>query len=135
MFSLGTYAIRQAISYIADHKKLHGKFAISILPTCHVWAHFGKICVEESFSKPMFISAKITSRFRSRKIHNVFILYDGADCLVQRHFLYFCECQHGQRTVGCCSHVMTVVLYFGHSRYEEDKDPASHFNDFFNAFT
>lgn len=42
--SLGNYAIRQAISYVAEHKKLHGHFKISILPTEYVNVHFGRVC-------------------------------------------------------------------------------------------
>lgn len=42
--SLGNYAIKQAISYVAEHKNLHGHFKISILPSEYVHVHFGKIC-------------------------------------------------------------------------------------------
>lgn len=134
LFSLGTYSIRQAISYIADHIKSNGKFTISTMPTGHIWAHFGQICAEENFIKPSFVSAVIKSRFRGIKTHTVYILYDSADFGVQRNFCYLCECQHGQRTVGSCAHVIAVVLYFGYSQYEEYKDPASHLNNFFDAF-
>lgn len=133
-FSLGTYAIRQAISYTADHIKLHGQFKIYTLPINHVHAHFGRICSKDNYEKPMFISAEIKSRFRSRQTHNVYIFYDFTVC-EQSKFMYLCDCQHGQRTVGCCSHVMTVVWYFGCGRYERAIDPASHLNDFFNNIT
>lgn len=136
MLSLGTYACRQAFSYIADHIKLNGVFKVRTIPTGHVWAHFGKVCAEDNFKKPMFISTQMKSRFRSNKVHNVYILYDSVDSLQneQKNICYFCECQHGQRTLGCCAHIMAVVCYFGYSRYIEYKDPASHLNQFFNAF-
>lgn len=130
-FSLGSYAIQQAISYAADHIKLHGKFQISTLPTKDVLAHFGTICAKENFGNPMFIHAEIKSRFRSGETHKVCILYDFTAC-VQKKLFHLCGCQHGQRTVGCCSHVMTVVWYFGYGRYEKARDPAFYLNDFFN---
>lgn len=129
-FALGTYVIRQAVSYTADHMKLHGHFKISRLPTKHIWAHFGRICINDNFKQPMFISTPIKSRFRSQKMHTVHILYDFT-AVPQGRLHYLCECQHGQRTVGCCAHVMTVVWYFGYGRYEKAKDPASHLNNFF----
>lgn len=129
-FALGIYALRQAVSYVAEHMKLHGRFQISILPNKYVWALFGKICANEHFARPMFICTKIKSRFRSQKNHTVYILYDSTE-LLQSRMHYLCECQHGQRTVGCCSHVMAVVWYLGFGRHNEAKDPTSHLNDFF----
>lgn len=130
-FSLGTYAIKQAISYTAEHRKLHGQFKISILSNEHVLAHFNRVCAKKKIDKPMFISAKIKSRFRSQKTHSSYILYDSSAVDIEK-FLHYCECQHGQRTAGCCAHVMSIVWYFGYGQYETAKDPASHLNDFFN---
>lgn len=129
-FSLGTYVIKQAISYTAEHIKLNGQFKISILPNEHVYHHFGNICAMKKMNKPMFISAKIKSRFRGQKTHNSYILYDSSAVDIEKS-LHYCECQHGQRTVGCCAHVMSVVWYFGYGQYEIAIDPASHLNDFF----
>lgn len=128
--SLGTYAIRQAISYVADHQKLHGQFQIFVLPKKYILAHFASIFIGENFEKPMFIFAKIKSRFRGQKTHDVYILYNST-AVISGKLFYICECQHGLRTVGCCSHVMAIIWYFGYGQYEVAKDPASHLNDFF----
>lgn len=127
-FALGVYAVKQAISYTAQHMK-DGKFPIKRLPDTYVLTHFERICVK--MSKPILISTKILSRFRSQKLHSVYVLYESA---AVRHpqIHYWCGCQHGQRTIGCCGHVMAVVWYFGFGRYITPKDPASHLNDFFN---
>lgn len=59
------------------------------------------------------------SRFRSTKNHHIFVLVDksksGRDSIVE----YFCTCETGSRTVGCCSHVMTVIWYLGYGQYNE----------------
>lgn len=127
-FACGTYCIKQAVSYAAEHIKVHGVFQISVLPNTYVSMHFGKICSKEKINEPIFIAAKIKSRFRGAKMHNTYILYDACDINKK---IYFCKCQHGKRTVGCCSHTMTVVWYFGFGRHQGMKDPASHLNDFF----
>lgn len=134
-FALGIYAINQAVSYTAEHIKLHGHFQIYKLPNKFIWSHFGRICVNENFNEPILIFAKIKSRFRGKKTHSVYILYDSTKVppgVPPGKLHYYCECQHGNRTVGCCSHVMSVVWYFGHGQYLEAKDPASHLNEFFN---
>lgn len=43
---------------------------------------------------------------------------------------YYCQCKNGQRTLGCCSHIMTVIWYFGFARYTDDlKHPAQFLNN------
>lgn len=130
-FSLGSYSIRQAISYTAEHLKIHGQFQIASLPEKYVWAHFGKLCAKHNFKTPMLVSASIKSRFKGQKYHTVYVLYDYTAVIKSQIFPY-CSCQHGQRTIGCCSHVMAVVWFLGYGRYEAAKDPAAHFNYFFN---
>lgn len=131
-FCLGNYAIMQAKSYAANLlKNKNGVFPISIMEATLVRSHFGKILVEDGFTKPMFIFTQINSRFRSNKAHEVYILYDGIDGNRDK-FLYYCTCQHGNRVVGCCSHIMTVVWYFGYGRHHDVSQPASHLDDFFD---
>lgn len=72
----------------------------------------------------------IKSRYRGQTTHNAYILYDANGS--EFNFLHYCECQHGQRTVGLCAHVMAIVWYFGFGRFGERPDPASHLNNFFD---
>lgn len=117
LYSLGTYANKQAISYAAEHIKDHdGKFEVFMLPLVHVLAHFDRIC-EKNLNNPMFISSKIRSRFRGVKFHTVYFLYDSSVFEVNKTIFYLCTCQHGLRTIGCCSHVMTVVWFWQTSRF------------------
>lgn len=129
LFCLGTYAIKQAISYSAQHIKIHGKFKISVLSKLYVLVHFGRLC--GNFEEPSLISAEILSRFRSKKSHKVYILYDS-NATIPHNIFYYCKCQHGRRTIGCCAHVMCVVWYFGYGKYFPFKNPASYLDDFFD---
>lgn len=129
--SLGNYAIKQAISYVAEHKKLHGHFKISVMPNEYTYALFGKVCAKKNIVNPIFIRALIKSRYRSQNTHDAYVLYDASAVDIDK-ILHYCKCQHGQRTVGCCSHIMAIVWYFGFGRFQGDKDPASHLNNFFD---
>lgn len=132
-FSLGNYAIKQAISYIADIKKKNGSFPIRTLPSVYVQTHFGKICDKNNFTKAMLIFTQMNSRFRSNVVHDVYVLYDATIKANRENILYYCTCQHGRRTVGCCSHVMTIIYYFGYGRHQKkENSPASYLNDFFD---
>lgn len=130
-FGVGCYAIKQAISYAAHVKKLHGTFPVFTLPYDDVKSLFGKIYEKRNFTNPRFIFAKIDSRFRSGKIHKVYILFDGMDTNSQK-FLFYCTCQYGKRTITCCSHITAVIWYFGCGRHQNNINPASHLDNFFD---
>ena len=41
---------------------------------------------------------------------------------------WFCECETGAHTVGCCAHVVTMIWYLGkgkHSQYKSKSDTFS----------
>lgn len=118
--SLGPYQIKNAISYYAQHQKenifLVQKFEpnprnrISALD----YAKFGI-----NVSVPVLVKAYMKSRFRSTKSHHIFVLIDkaktGRDSIIE----YYCTCETGSRTVGCCSHVMSIIWYLGYGQYND----------------
>lgn len=87
-FALGTYSVKQAESYTAEHIRLHGEFMLFQFPNKYVWTHFGGICKEENYAKPMLICAKIKSRFRGQKVHTVYILYDSKAAAQKKCFMF-----------------------------------------------
>ena len=58
------------------------------------------------------------SRFRSGKYHHILILVNKAKTGIDSIYEYNCTCESGSRTVGCCSHIMTIVWYLGYVQYE-----------------
>lgn len=122
--SLGPYQINNAISYYAQHQKdgiflvqkfePNPRYRIAVLD----YASFGI-----NVSDPMLVKAYMKSRFRSTKSHHIFVLVDkcktGRDAIVE----YFCTCETGSRTVGCCSHVMTIIWYLGYAQFNEINVP------------
>lgn len=120
LVSLGPYQINNAKSYYAQHKK-EGIFLVQKFepkPRYRIaaldYASFGI-----NITDPILVKAYMKSRFRSTKNHHIFVLVDksksGRDSIVE----YFCTCETGSRTVGCCSHVMTVIWYLGYGQYNE----------------
>lgn len=60
---------------------------------------------------PLLLSMNLKSRFQANKFHKAYILLSvGLDgkYVVNN---YCCSCRHGCRTVGCCSHVMSLLWY------------------------
>lgn len=122
--SLGPYQIKNAISYFAQHQK-DGIFLVQKFdpkPRYRIssldYASHGIV-----ISDPLLVKAYMKSRFRSSKSHHIFVLVDksksGRGTIVE----YFCTCETGSRTVGCCSHIMTVIWYLGYGQYNEIKVP------------
>lgn len=122
--SLGPYQINNAVSYFAQHQKEdiflvqkfdpNPRYRISKLD----YASFGI-----TISDPVLVKCYMKSRFRSTKNHHIFVLVDkscsGRDAIKE----YFCTCETGSRTVGCCSHVMTIIWYLGYGQYNEINIP------------
>lgn len=115
--SLGPYQINNAVSYYAQHQKenifLVQKFRSTPRYTWN-YDDFGINVLD-----PLLVKAYMKSRFRSTKNHHIFVLIDksksGRDAIVE----YFCTCETGSRTVGCCSHIMTIIWYLGYGQYSE----------------
>lgn len=136
--TLGNYSIKQAISYTQMHiKHCENYFDILVCPD--------HICRQEfsSFSDndkdPALFMIKINSRFRSQTTHQTFVLLDRTirneetmDCDEKAVLGYFCQCYNGWRTVGCCSHVTTLLMFLLITKGHGLKNPSGFLNGMFN---
>ena len=74
-----------------------------------------------SFAKqaPTIIRLDIRSRRMQRKSYRVHVEYepsrDGVDGIKR----FCCDCKNGRRTIGCRSHVATVVYYLAYARRQQ----------------
>ncbi|RVE39951.1 hypothetical protein evm_015399 [Chilo suppressalis] len=123
LFACGTYQIRQARSYIGEHIRFHGVYET-------------QICRENVVDlspldgeAPMLIRARIKSRHISRKIYNVFIALDRTQVGIRAIIGYCCNCIVGLRTIGCCSHIMSIMWYLGYARYLDNLSPPAEILD------
>lgn len=47
---------------------------------------------------------------------------------------YYCNCLVGNRTVGCCAHVMTILWYLSWARFRTVEPPAPFLDDIFYEY-
>lgn len=115
--SLGTYQLNAAKSYAKLHIESNdNKFLCFLSPLSILNIYFQTIIDAKNIIQPALVLTQMESRFKNRKTYNVFVLVDmakrGANIIVTYH----CECRHGLRTIGCCSHIMSTIYYLCHAR-------------------
>ena len=71
----------------------------------------------------------INSRHSSAKTYFVFIVAERNMNGWYAIRSYCCDCIVGLRTVGCCSHVMSIIWYFSYARHEGLTRPAPYVDD------
>jgi hypothetical protein len=117
--TLGTYQLKQALGYLAANKK-NGKYEIMI----------NKELAELKKSK--IIYAAIQSRHSNSIKYKVYVKYapkmTGLDSIES----WYCTCKNGMRTVGCCSHVASIIYYYSCGKYlSQQADPAGNLRKIF----
>lgn len=99
--TLGTYQIKIAEKYIYSHMKENNTFGIFI--------HRQNECI---------IRAKIQSRFSKSKTHDSWVKFEKNGSGYEAVIGMYCTCKVGERTLGCCSHLTSIIRYLGHDRYQ-----------------
>lgn len=129
--ALGSYQIRMSHSYCAEHLKENNCFELFEFPSELVnrfFAHFSTI--ETTLH---LVLARIKSRFISKKRHHTFVLVDENKRGPAGISGYCCSCKNGLRTVGCCSHVMSIIWYHCYALRNNRSLPVAGFlNDYFH---
>ncbi|KAJ8673315.1 hypothetical protein QAD02_004577 [Eretmocerus hayati] len=109
--TVGVYQVRLAPSYVQDkvHRDNNEEYQ-----------------VDEHINEQGFIRIRVYSRFRNATIHQTFIRYRSTDENVADAELedplagYYCTCQAGAKTLGCCAHVASVLWFLGHARHQQN---------------
>ena len=122
--SLGPYQIKNAASYYAEHTN-EGIFLVQTFsaPPRHRTLTLDYARYEIEVEDPLLIKAYMKSRLPSGKYHHILILVDKANTRIDSICEYYCTCKSGSRTVGCYSHIMTIVWYLGYAQYKGDHIP------------
>lgn len=121
--SLGSYQIKNAVSYYAEHNKDNIFLVHKFQPNArHATATLNFINHGIDVAEPLkaymkLVKAYMKSRYRSGKHHHIFVLVDTNKCERDAIVEYYCTCESGARTVGCCSHIMTIVWYLSYGQY------------------
>lgn len=132
--SLGVYQINQSKLYAYDHIQLNNnQFILHTFPDeCkRFWEKF-----ESETTKPVLLMLNIKSRFVSARKYRTFVLYNSIGSGSSSILGYYCSCKNGLRTVGCCSHTMTIIYYLGYAQHNGGvREPSQHLRNVFNFRT
>jgi hypothetical protein len=100
IFFTGTYQLSQSVSYLAE--MLNEDNTINL-----------KINRDES----NILRVEVRSRHVRSKTYRCYVDYEPESIGYSGIKRHYCECANGTRTVGCCSHVASVVYYLSYARY------------------
>ena len=105
MLTFGTYQLKQAKAYTREHLSSDGDYTINI----HNQA-------------PGLLRVRIQSRHINAKRYFCWVEYSTAN-VDAKIVAWFCQCIAGQRTVGCCAHVASVLWFLGNERHNNHRRP------------
>lgn len=131
LISLGYYPIKQAESYTQMHVKQNSNQFI-------IWECPMDICQKlfsslfEDGRDPVLFMMKLNSRFRSNKTHTTYVLIERSAIDENAVIGHYCDCYNGMRTLGCCSHIMTLISFLLVSKGQDLVDPAGFLNHLFD---
>ena len=113
--------MKQALSYIGEHIN-NGNMEIRI----------NKECL--NFLKSKIVYAVIKSRHSNSTKYNVYVKYQTNSNSVDAIESWYCTCKAGMRTVGCCSHVASIIYFLSYGKYlEHIPNPNSKLTSIFPA--
>lgn len=135
LYGCGTYQVKMATGYYADHVSDSGDFLFEVATeTSKIrYRDFG---IDLDDKNALLLKTKIRSRHSNADKYFTYILFDKTkhDKGMEAICAHYCHCKVGSRVVGCCSHVMMVLLYFTFARHNMDNIslPATGLPDIFN---
>ena len=94
--TMGIFHIKQAFSYAQEHIDDDGQY---------------EVLMSTQFKG--LLLAYIQSKHSNRKQYNALIKYDSTS--VQE---WCCQCPNGNNTIGCCSHICSIIWYLGLARHD-----------------
>lgn len=115
---MGTYQVEQAQRYTVTH--MRNNFGFFESKTCEVdliQQYFHYQIQEKELKMPALVVTNMSSRHRSGVKYQTIVFFDNVRRGAAAIISYCCGCINGQRTVGCCSHVMAIIYYFGYARH------------------
>ncbi|KAJ8736536.1 hypothetical protein PYW08_007192 [Mythimna loreyi] len=116
-FSVGTYHVKMARSYCSEHLRGTNVFIIER------YRHSQQIFED---SNDVLIRCMVNSRHRARTKYYTYVLYNTVLQGRQAIKEHYCSCLHGRRTLGSCTHVISILYFLGCARHEEVfRHPAS----------
>lgn len=131
MYCCGTYQIRMVRSYYQKHIQVTGDFAFEIAKES-TNIDFSKYEIPVLASDAQLLQIRVQSRHKRSLQYFTFVLIDSSKSELHAIVRHTCGCKVGLRVVGCCSHIATILWYFGYARYlPEVQLPSPHLTNYF----
>ncbi|XP_037050737.1 uncharacterized protein LOC119084780 [Bradysia coprophila] len=102
--TLGSYQIKIAERYVDSHLREDSQFGIFV-----------------HREMDGIIRVRIQSRFSRSKTHDAWVKFRENESGYEAIEGLYCTCKVGERTLGCCSHLTTVLRYLGFDRHQQPK--------------
>ena len=118
--TFGSFQLKFGPSYINEFIKKNGVF---------------RLCSSKALNcSSKVVSAQVHSRHSSMKKYRVYIQYQPQNSIKENNSAetivgWYCECKNGSRTLGCCCHVGSILLYLSYGRHiAQQKNPGNYLN-------
>lgn len=123
MFSLGTYQIKLARSYYAEHDR-NGVYTIEVFRSTD---DLNNELINYNIIGNNFwlLRGRIQSRHTRSRVYYTYILINLDQRGLEALEHYYCSCKSGRRTLGSCAHIMSIVWFLGWARYDTVSHPAA----------
>ena len=132
LYTCGSYQIKMAASYYQDHVIKNGDFEFQVAKE-NLKPNYSKYNIKIKTRNSILIKARIRSRFSNATKYFVFVLIDKTKNNIDGIIGHTCSCKVGKRVVGCCSHVATIIWFFGYARHQQKIPmPANYLDNYFS---
>lgn len=116
LITLGSYQLKQATSYLVEHFSDDSPRKFEVIP--------------DQIDGKRILRGKMNSKHCNSKIYLIYIAHTDTDVTG-----WYCTCHFGARTVGCCSHIAALLMYFGGGRrIPRNVNRLNHYMSSFNRF-
>lgn len=109
--------MEQARSYFGEHVKCDGSFIIEVYEEPQIGVDLTRYNILAT--EPYLLRGIIQSRHQNRRVYFDYILIDNALEGRNKIIGYYCNCLEGNRTLGCCAHVMCIIWYMAWARHQD----------------
>lgn len=122
LFALGTYHIKLAKSYCAEHFR-YGIYEYYIELFRDNQLHdLSRYNIRQS--NVWLIRGRIQSRHVRSRVYYSYILINRNETDRNAIEQWYCTCLTGARTIGSCAHIVSIIWYMGKGRHTEFNLPA-----------
>jgi hypothetical protein len=96
--TLGSYQIEQARGYIQEHASNKGDIELLL-------------AIERIQPSISIVCCRFHSRHKSQTSYKSFLQLDSTKSGHESVAGWYCDCKSGSRTVGCCSHIASILVF------------------------